>query len=126
MRSSAGCHCTTGDPHPKPEVTRRDLSVYLERARLRLGVQVKEIAFFWNCDHGYVSRVLSNKDPLPDHRIAQLPDALRLAVLEEWAADEGLLTGRKAALLKAVEGIAALATDDRLDVSVRMAKADLR
>jgi hypothetical protein len=95
------------------EGTRRDLSAYLLRAMTRLGIQVKELAYAWQCGHGYVSRVLSDQDPLPDHRIAQLDDRLRIATLEEWAADEGILTGRKADLLQAAEALVHLAEDPR-------------
>lgn len=111
---------TVGDPAPSGEVTRGDLpivppvapcdlSTYLDRARTRLGIQVKEIAFHWKTDHAYVSRILSNRDPMPEHRLMELPEGLRRAVIEEWAADEGLTTGRRADLAKALEAIARLA-----------------
>lgn len=115
---------TSRDVGTPADVTRCDLSTYLERARLRLGVQVKEIAYWWQCDHAYVSRVLANKDPLPDYRLADLPDPLRVATLEEWAAAEGVLTGRRAAVAKSLEALAVLA-EDPLNVPLRMAKAAL-
>lgn len=115
---------TSRDARSESGVTRRDLSEYLQRAMTRLGVQVKEIAYHWQTDHGYVSRVLSNKDPLPDHRLAQLPEDLQRAVLEEWAADLGVITGRKADLTRALESLARLAADP-LDVPTRMLKAKL-
>jgi hypothetical protein len=122
--SSVSPH-TSRDGRSESGVTRRDLSCYLQRAMTRLGIQVKEIAFYWSTDHGYVSRVLSNKDPLPDHRLAQLPDELQCAVLEEWAKDLGVVTGRRADLARALESLARLADVDRLDVPIRMAKAAL-
>ena len=80
-------------PAAEATCTRGDLSAYLLRAMTRLGVQVKEVAFAWGVGHSYVSRVLSGQDPLPDHRVQQLPPALRVAILEEWARDEGLTIG---------------------------------
>lgn len=115
---------TSRDARSESEVTRRDLSCYLQRAMTRLGIQVKEIAFHWQTDHGYVSRVLSNKDPLPDHRVAQLPEELQRAILDEWAADLGVITGRRADLARALDSIARLAADP-LDVPTRMLKAKL-
>jgi hypothetical protein len=114
----------------EPSVTPRDLSDYLDAARIRLGIQVKEIAFWWGCDHGYVSRVLGGKEKLTDERFAQLRQneesrRLYVATLEEACADEHVLTGRKAALLRTIEGLYALASDDRLGVPVRMAKVSL-
>lgn len=106
-------------------VTRRDLSTYLDRARVRLGVQKKELAYWWACDHGYVSRVLANLDPLPDYRLSQLPDELQRATLEEWARDLGVTVGRKADLTQALQALARLADDDPLNVPVRMAKCEL-
>jgi hypothetical protein len=117
-------HDTDRDEAAHAEVTHRDLSTHLVRAMQRLGVQVKEIAFYWGTDHGYVSRVLANRDPLPDHRIEQLPRELRCALLEEWAGDLGLTVGRKADIGRALESLARLC-DERLDVPMRMAKASL-
>lgn len=129
-------HTTRDVVHQAPsgrgesEVTPRecrsdDLSTCLDRARIRLGVQVKEIAYWWKTDHGYVSRVLSNKDPLPDHRFTELPLELQRATLEEWGRDLGITVGRKADLTKALQALARLADDDPLNVPVRMAKASL-
>lgn len=132
--TSAARHRTSGDQgfaaEAKTGVTAgdlldKDLSDCLQRAMTRLGIPVKAVAIEWDVNHAYVSRILANVDPLPDYRIQQLPKALRVAVLEEWAVEEGVVTGRRAALLKAIEGLQALATDDRLDVPVRMAKVDL-
>lgn len=93
-------------------VTPGDLSTYLERARVRLGVQVKEIAFWWKTDHGYVSRVLANVVPMPDHRLAELPKDLQRATLEEWARDLDVTVGRKADLTRALEALVRLAADE--------------
>jgi len=116
----------TRDARGEAQVTPRDLSTYLARAMTRLGVQVKEVALTWGTDHGYVSRILANKDPLPDHRLAQLDAALRRATLEEWAADEGMVVGRKADIGRALESLARLAVeDDRLPQRAeRMAKME--
>lgn len=114
---------------PAPSSTaiaqKRDLSTCLDRARVRLGVQKKEFCYWWDCDHGYVSRVLANLDPLPDHRFTELPDELQRATVEEWARDLGVTVGRKADLTKALQALARLAEDDPLHVPVRMAKASL-
>lgn len=115
----------TRDATSESQVTRGDLSTYLDRARVRLGVQKKEIAYWWACDHGYVSRVLANLDPLPDHRFTELPEALQRATLEEWALDLGVTVGRKADLTKALQALARLADEDPLRVPLRMAKVEL-
>jgi transcriptional regulator with XRE-family HTH domain len=93
-------------------VTRRDLSTHLESARTRLGISVKEIAHLWGVSHSYVSRILANVDPLPDHRLAELPDELQRAVCAAWAADLGMITGRKADLARALEALVRLVSDD--------------
>lgn len=122
--SAAAAHYTSRDARSEPEGTGRDrdLSTYLQRAMQRTGTQVKAVAFHWGTDHGYVSRVLSNHDPLPDHRLAQLPEVLQRAVLEEWALDLGVTVGRKADLARALEALVRLASDDPLQVPMRMAK----
>jgi hypothetical protein len=111
---------TPRDSDAEADVTAAaDLSTYLERARVRLGVQIKEIAFHWKTDHGYVSRVLANAVPLPDHRLAQLPKKLQRATLEEWARDLDVTVGRKADLARAVEALVRLATDETGDATLR-------
>lgn len=120
-------------------ITPRDLEMsdYLDAARIRLGIQKKEIAWWWDCDHGYVTRVLSpmSPDKLTDERIAQLRTgdraddrsvALYVAMLEEACAAAGLLTGKKAAAGKALEAMAVMLDCDPLGmVPMRMAKAML-
>ena len=123
--SAPAAHCTSRDARSETEDTRRDLSTYLQCALQRTGTQVKAVAFYWGTDHGYVSRVLSNQDPLPDHRLAQLPEELQRAVLEEWAADLGVTVGRKADLSRALEALVRLTSDDPLQVPMRMARATL-
>lgn len=120
--SAAAAHHTSRDVRSETEVTAGDLSTYLRRALQRTGTQIKAVAFYWGTDHGYVSRVLNNHDPLPDHRLAQLPEELQRAVLEEWALDLGVTVGRKADLSRALEALVRLASDDPLQVPMRMAK----
>lgn len=108
-----------------------DLSDYLKRAMQRTGATPKDLQFWWGgVNHAYVSRVLSNQDPLTDRRFAELPVWLQFATFKEWARDRGITVGRKADLQKAIEAIAKLAAEDthdpRLDaVKPRALKAGL-
>lgn len=114
------------DPLRPTEVNRVDLSEYLRRAMLRLGVQAKELEYHWRVSKAYVSRVLSNQDPLADYRVAQLPVELQAAMHEEWAKDLGVIVGRKAALIGALESLAMLVRDERLPSPAgKSVKADL-
>ncbi len=116
---------TMRDGAVRSTITRRDLSDCLQRALTRLGLQAKELAFYWSCNHAYVSRVLSNQDPLSDARLAQLPEDVQRATLEEWASDLGVTVGRKAELGKALSALAALADVELPAKAERMAKAEL-
>lgn len=101
--------------HPELDPTSHDRGVfarYLQRARMKLGVSNKELAFYWSVDHGFASMLLNNLKPLPAHRITQLQKPLRIAVLEEWAFDEGVPIGKEAALAQALVAIAHLAPDE--------------
>lgn len=114
---------TSCAPSPRPVVTRGDLSDCLKLAMQRLGIELKEVAYAWGCDHSYVSRVLAGEKVLTDTKIAQLPDELQDALVDAWAEQRGRLVGNRAAAAKAIEGIAALVL---LDVPVRMAKAGVK
>jgi hypothetical protein len=107
----------------EPVGTRGDLSDCLKLAMQRLGIEVKEVAYVWGCDHSYVSRVLAGEKVLTDVKIAQLPDELQDAMVDAWAEQRGRLVGSRAAAARSIEGIAALLL---LDVPIRMAKAGVK
>jgi hypothetical protein len=99
----------------------RDLSDCLADALARLGLQKKELEFWWRCSHQFVSQVLDGSKPLTDERLAQLPGHIQVAVAQEWCAELGLLTGSRAAAIGALEAARhLLALPERAE---RMAKA---
>lgn len=106
-------------------VDRPDLSTYLQRALIRLGLQAKHLEHTWGVDKAYVSRVLANHTSLPDYRIAQLDAALQRAILAEWAAELGISVGLPADLTAALNALARIASVNALHfVPMRMAKAE--
>jgi len=107
-----------------PRKERRSRWECLEAARIRLGIQKKEIAHCWDCSHVYVSRVLSGVDPLPDARVHQLPSTLQEAMFEEEGVDLDLLVGAKAVAISLMVGALTLLRDER-SAPLRMAKATL-
>lgn len=113
MSTTATAPLTNGQPVEGDGLTARkvrDISGYLEAARRRLGIQVKEIALTWGTSHVYASNVLSGKEPLPGWRIAQLDPALQVAIVQEWAEALGLLVGSRAAAIGALEAARYLLT----------------
>lgn len=115
---------TVGEPLT-PCKRRRMRWELLDAARLRLGIQKKEIAHAWDCSHVYVSRVLGGLDPLPDVRVHQLPEELQTAMVEEEGADLGVLVGSKAVAIGCLRAALVLLERDERPAKLRMATATL-
>jgi hypothetical protein len=84
------------------------LSGHLQAVLTRLGIQQKELGYWWNCSHQFASMVLSGEKPLTDERIAQLPGHIQAEMAQAWCEDFGLLVGPRAAAADALVAFARL------------------